>query len=116
MASSPILSVSATEDPSGPVLALHGEIDLATEAIVMREVAAALARRPERVVLDLGAVTFLDVRGLGTMIEASWTAGLAGCRLELRSLPPIAERLIAAGGVGDLLDVTDGGDAPVGAG
>lgn len=105
--SSPLLSATATEGQDRVVLALHGEIDAATEGILTREVDAALAQRPATVVLDLGEVTFFGVRALSALIAARQAAVLQGCRLELCSLPPMAKRVIAAAGTSGLIETAD---------
>jgi len=52
------------------VVELVGELDLYNAHLVREELQAAAARKPERLVLDLAAVTFIDSTGLGVLIEA----------------------------------------------
>jgi anti-sigma B factor antagonist len=65
---SPIASV---DDRDGAVVVqLTGELDLYNAHAVRDELFAVAARGPDRVVVDLSAVTFIDSTGLGVLIEA----------------------------------------------
>lgn len=98
---SPLLSVSVTDSPHRVLLALHGEIDLATAPTLTHHIETALARRPATLVLDLAEVTFFGAQALNTVIAAQQAAAANDCRLELRSLPAIAKRVILASGFTD---------------
>lgn len=51
-------------------LVLVGELDYATAPLLAGRLTTALARRPERVILDLAALTFIDCSGLTPIIRA----------------------------------------------
>jgi anti-anti-sigma factor len=51
-------------------LALAGELDLASVGQVEEQLAAAEARTPQRVVVDLGKLAFIDSTGLRALIQA----------------------------------------------
>jgi anti-sigma B factor antagonist len=64
------------------VLAVEGELDLASAPTLKWELAEALAGGPRRVILDLSGVTFIDSTALGVLVTAR--RGLAsGSRLVL---------------------------------
>lgn len=65
---SPIASVD--ERDGAVVVQLTGELDLYNAHAVRDELFAVAARGPDRVVVDLSAVTFIDSTGLGALIEA----------------------------------------------
>ena len=56
----------------GDALLVHlsGELDLYNAHLVREELLAAAARAPDRLIVDLADVTFIDSTGLGVLIEA----------------------------------------------
>jgi len=70
-------AVTAIDQQDGAVVVrLSGELDLSNAAEVGRTLDDACARDPDRLVVDLGDVTFIDSTGLGVLTAA---------RLKLRS-------------------------------
>ena len=65
---SPIAGV--VDHDGAVVVQLTGELDLYNAHAVRDELFAVAARSPDRVVVDLSAVTFIDSTGLGALIEA----------------------------------------------
>jgi anti-sigma B factor antagonist len=65
---SPIAGVD--ERDGAVVVQLTGELDLYNAHAVRDALFAIAAGRPDRVVVDLSAVTFIDSTGLGVLIEA----------------------------------------------
>ena len=55
--------------PKAEVLALDGEIDLHLSPEVAASLSAIVARKPERVIIDLEKVTYLDSSGLAVLID-----------------------------------------------
>ena len=67
----PDLNISSTLHDAGRVLALHGEIDMATEHSFQEAVTQALTTQPfGRVVLDCADLRFIDSSGLRVLIRA----------------------------------------------
>jgi anti-sigma B factor antagonist len=63
--------VSGVEQNGGAtIVRLAGELDLYNAHVVREALLSACAENPERVVVDLGDVTFLDSTALGVLIEA----------------------------------------------
>jgi len=52
------------------VVGLAGELDLYNAAVVRDALLACCAESPERLIVDLSAVTFVDSTALGVLIEA----------------------------------------------
>ncbi len=88
-----------------PTLVLQGEIDIAS-VVGLRTAVDELARPPERLVIDLGGVSFLDSTGLG------WLAAVArsGCEVSLRAVPEPIRKLLDVTGVRRILVVEDAPD------
>jgi anti-sigma B factor antagonist len=63
----PVLGVDAVG--SAVVIRLGGELDLYNAAQVRSALADAHAQTPERIVVDLGEVEFIDSTALGVLIE-----------------------------------------------
>ena len=63
----PVLGVDAVGDAC--VVRLGGELDLYNAAQVRSALADACAEFPERIVVDLGEVEFIDSTALGVLIE-----------------------------------------------
>lgn len=52
------------------VLPLKGEIDLHVSPVVTASLAAMIEKQPERMVVDLSKVTYIDSAGLAALIQA----------------------------------------------
>ncbi len=89
-----VLSVDTTEDAA--VVRLGGELDLYNAPTVRDALLQASAERPEKVVVDLSEVEFVDSTALGVLIEARSRLSnrnaflLAGPGLETRRALEIA--------------------------
>jgi anti-anti-sigma factor len=97
------LTVSTRRDGVDAVLAVAGEIDLSTAPQLRAAVEAALADRPDRVILDFGGVTFCDSQGLSTLILLSRTSHATGSRLVLVHLGEFLVRLLDITGLKEAL-------------
>jgi anti-sigma B factor antagonist len=63
--------VAGVEELAGAVVVrLTGELDLYNAHLVRDELAAAAEREPERLIVELSGVTFIDSTGLGVLIES----------------------------------------------
>lgn len=83
--------VTGTEERNGAlVVRLAGELDLYNAHVVRNELIGAAERGPERLIVELSGVTFIDSTGLGVLIEAKTRLAnrraflLAGPGLETR--------------------------------
>ena len=83
--------IAGVDDHDGVVVVhLTGELDLYNAHAVRDELFAVAARGPERVVVDLSTVTFIDSTGLGVLIEAR--TRLANHRAFLLAAPGLETR------------------------
>ena len=88
------------------VVRLGGELDLYNAAQVRAALVEATAEAPERVVVDLGEVEFLDSTALGVLIEArSRLANRAGLMLAAPGLE--TRRALQISGLDKLFAVHD---------
>jgi len=83
--------VAGVEERDGAVVVrLAGELDLYNAHAVREQLIAAAERGPERLVVDLSGLTFIDSTGLGVLIEAR--TRLANRRAFLLAAPGLATR------------------------
>ncbi len=87
------------------VLVLAGELDLYNADEVRSALADALASEPERIVVDLSGVEFVDSTALGVLIEAR--AKLGPGRLLLAGPQPEPRRALEVSGLDRQLPVHD---------
>jgi anti-sigma B factor antagonist len=57
-------------DPSGLVLTVSGELDIATAPVLRDRLTAAIDAGAQRLVIDLSAISFLDSVALATIVHA----------------------------------------------
>jgi anti-sigma B factor antagonist len=92
-------------NPADVILHVAGEIDLLAEPVLYAHVSTLLARRPERLIIDLSQVSFMGATGLSLLIKTRGTAGQQGTALKLRSPSRSAARPLQITGLDRLFDV-----------
>ena len=81
-----------------PDISLGGEIDYFSTADVWQAATRAMNRFGPYLVLDLSGVTFIDVAGVGILMQVHEEAARRGGRLTLASVPaPVAKVLHLTG-------------------
>ena len=66
---SPTLEIHTTPDERCPVVQLKGDVDLRTSPDLRERLLQLVQQRPQRVILDLAGVGYMDSSGVGTMVE-----------------------------------------------
>jgi anti-sigma B factor antagonist len=101
------MNVVARGDHRGwVVVALGGELDLATAPRIRSELIATISGSPARAVaIDLRGARFIDSVGLGVLIGARRRALASGGRLAVVVNEGFTERTIGLAGLTELLDV-----------
>jgi len=100
------LDIVVVHQPEETVLALAGELDLATAPKLSETVAAELRDSPGRIVVDLAGLTFCDSLGLGTLIVLSRTAQNQNTFLQLRNPRPFFTQMLDITGVRQGLNIS----------
>ena len=106
-------AVGATAVGSAYVVSPVGELDLGT----VDELRATLAARPDvcnRLVLDLGGLTFFDTSGMRLVVETLQDARRTGISLALERGSEDVQRLFALAGMDDRLPFFDDLDDALG--
>lgn len=102
-------SLVESDSGQGLVLALNGELDLATAPIAEGELRRAEASG-DLIVIDLRGVTFMDSTGIRMLVNADRRARDRGTGLVVVQGPPQVRRLLVLSGLSQHLDVVDGDD------
>jgi len=79
----PPLTVTATREGRVCILAVGGELDVATAPTLTRHAAAALRQPTERLIIDLSGLTFIDCSGVRALAAAT-RAVPPGCPVLVR--------------------------------
>lgn len=88
-------------DAQGVVLALRGELDLASAPALERELSEIAATGSGRILIDLAGLDFMDGAGLGVLLRAQRNAHAGGRPLQLRRPTRQVQRLFV---LTDLVD------------
>jgi anti-anti-sigma factor len=91
--------VEETRTADGAVLALTGEIDIATAGSLRAAAQRTIATPPARVVLDFAGVTFCDSQGLSALIGLNKDVRAAGSRLVFVNVGDFMGRLLDVTGL-----------------
>jgi anti-anti-sigma factor len=106
--------VRGVENVNGSVvLHLAGELDLYNADEVRAALSDALAQSPERIVVDMAEVEFVDSTALGVLIEARAKLGRSSLLLAAPQLE--TRRTLQVSGLDRQLPVHDSVDAALGA-
>ena len=91
-------------NPDRPVLVLSGEIDLACAGEVADAGVNLLHKAPDaaRIVIDMGAVEFLDSSGLSAVLQVRRAAAVDGVEVALRDVTKPVGMLLRLTGVEEL--------------
>ena len=96
----PVASIS--HEGETVVLRLAGELDISTLQDARRSADNLVEQQPERVVVELGQLTFMDSSGIALLL---WIASKVP-RVELRNPSPIIQQLIEMTGLNKTLPTT----------
>ena len=108
--------VDVRQEKGGTVIAVSGELDLASSPALEAELDRVFGSDEPVVILDLRQLDFMDSTGLSVLIRAHQTAENADRRLWLVKGPPQVQRLLTLTGVGERLDLVDAPEDALGGG
>lgn len=93
--------VRSERSSDAAVIAVTGELDLASAPELEAELDSIDAAATKLVVLDLRKLQFMDSTGLSTIVGAHQRLSEQGCELTLVKGPPQVQRLLDLTGVAD---------------
>jgi anti-anti-sigma factor len=97
------LKISSVLDGSTVRVTLQGELDLSGAQQMEERMAAIDEDGPARLVIDLGALAFIDSTGLRLLLQADTRARERGYELLLCPGPPAVQRVFEVTGALDVL-------------
>jgi anti-sigma B factor antagonist len=95
----PLTGLSRERLPGGTVIALHGDLDIATTPDLRERLHAALVDPGPLVVIDLSGVTFCDASGLALLVGARGRTEPRGVAVVLAAPRPQLEKLLRISGL-----------------
>lgn len=98
------VSIAAPASGRTATLAVYGDLDGHAAASLRDAITAALQAPPDRLVLDLGHVEFIDSMGLGAIVAGVKRAGEASTALRLTNPRPSVRRTLTMFGLDNLVD------------
>lgn len=98
------LSVVVRDRQDATVLAVSGELDLASSPQLLQALEGTYSEARERLVLDLAGLQFMDVTGLRALLRVQEGARQAGRELILANVQPGIRRLLTVTSTTELLD------------
>lgn len=94
--------------PEVVVIAVGGELDMASGDLLRRAIERGIDRKPKRILVDLAAVTFFGSVGMGVLTQGRAMASHQGIRLQLRGAKHRAVALpLRYTGLENLFDIVD---------
>jgi anti-sigma B factor antagonist len=97
---------------SGPVVRIAGEVDIQTSPLLDEHLRRVLGEGVSSLVVDLGAVSFLDSTGLSVLIASLKRCEAAGGTLRVVSAEPNVRRVFEVTGLTDVFHMEDPGRQP----
>jgi anti-sigma B factor antagonist len=82
------LTVKIESQPGATILAPQGDVDMSRAPSFREHVRVAQHAKPERLVIDMGEVEYMDSSGLATLVEAMRNAKGLGVDMVLCGLNP----------------------------
>lgn len=83
MSDEPTIKIESSHYEGAAVLAPKGDVDMNVSPILREALRHALLDRPERLIVDMTSVSYMDSSGVATLVEAMKIARTAGTRLVL---------------------------------
>jgi anti-sigma B factor antagonist len=97
---------SCSRGPATTVLAVAGELDVATAPEFQAALLEAIDSAQTAVVVDIGGVSFCDCRGFAALLAAARHAELTGCPMRIVNPMPAVRRLFDLLGAEEMLDLS----------
>jgi len=103
-----LLTVRLLGDSRSRVIWLEGEVDVSTIGLLAEALDVAIADHPEVLLIDLRNLSFLDSRGLMSLLDAQEASRTINCRLLLTRGSRPVERLMQIAAVDGLFEFVSG--------
>jgi anti-sigma B factor antagonist len=101
----PPFEVSCVESSEHAQLALRGELDMSSAPLLTRELETVESHHPKEILLDLAELSFMDVTGLRTILDAARRARKVGSHVVIANPLPHIIRLLELTAIDQTLEV-----------
>jgi len=108
------LQIDIKSEGSTTIISVHGDVDLSKSNELRSVLHPVLAAKPDRVVVDLGGVSFMDSSGVATLIEALQIAKRADIYFVLCSLTTGVRSIIELTRLDQLFMICDSREEAIG--
>jgi anti-sigma B factor antagonist len=108
--------VEVHSENQATVIAVSGELDLASSPALQEELDRVAASDSELLIIDLRELDFMDSTGLSVLVRAHQRAEEQGRRLAMVKGPQQVQRLLNLTGVADRLTLVDSPQELIGEG
>jgi anti-anti-sigma factor len=98
------LSITVAAEGHDVILRVTGEIDLATVGTLAMCLEHTAADSSGELIVDVGAVTFIDSTGISALMRTHEALQQAGRRLRVRNPGPVVHRVLLVAGIDQLLE------------
>ncbi|GGS64455.1 hypothetical protein GCM10010259_03220 [Streptomyces daghestanicus] len=103
--------IAVRDAPTGPVLHLSGDLDHSTAPRLRERLPTLVLRSGQRLVLDLGQLSFCDSSGIAALIAAHHHAAAGGATVALAAVPANTLRVLHTVGLDQVFPVHADADA-----
>jgi anti-anti-sigma factor len=104
------IDVSPEAEAVPALVLLSGELDIVSSRAFAEAMAELERSSPERVVIDIGALTFIDSSGINALVQAARVVEKRGGRAVVASPAPHVQRVFDITHVGDVVSIAAGRD------
>jgi anti-anti-sigma factor len=101
------MTAARAEKRGTVVVPLSGELDMAFAEELREQLGHGLQPGTSRVVVDFGAVTFIDSSAIGELLRFRLSCEAAGVGVALRSLPGSVRRVVEIAGILTAFEIAD---------
>lgn len=91
---SPDVTVQTSPLPDGVVVEVGGDVDLSRSPRLRTALASASAGKPQRLIVDLAKVPYMDSSGVATLVEGLQAARRNGTKFLLAALQPRVKSIL----------------------
>ncbi len=106
----PVFDLEEAVEGDAIVVTVIGDVDLATAPRLRDRLEGAVGARPDRVIVDLSRMDFIDSVGLAVLIDVARTADARSTALVLRSPQRATRKILEISGLTGLFRVEE--DSP----
>ncbi len=105
------LGMNTGKTSAHKLIALEGEIDLHRSPDVKRELQAAMAGKPSKLMVDLSKVTYIDSSGLAALLEGMQGVEFYGGKFYLVSVQEIVRAIFETSKLNEVFRIVPSVDA-----